>query len=190
MKRREFMRTCVTGVTVGAASLSRGMAAESEVEGRSRRIDPEKLAKTAYQSFIPGKLTCSESILIAGCEALGIKSDLVPDIALGLAGGIGLQGKACGIVTGGALVLSLAAAQKETEYPKKKMAAFQAVGRFRQAFEKRVGTTNCRKISGLDLTKPEDRKKLQTTVKEQTCAAYVKIGAELLATELREVLGQ
>jgi C_GCAxxG_C_C family probable redox protein len=187
MKRREFLRTYVTGVTVGAASLPVLPTAQASIKEGKRKIDPDKLSKTACQYFIPGKLTCCESILIAGCEALGLKSDLVPDIALGLAGGIGLQGKTCGVITGCALVLSLAIAEREKEYPKKKMTTLQAVGRIYDAFERQVGSTECRTLCGLDLTTPEGRKKLQESVKEQICNRYVHIGSELLIKELEKV---
>lgn len=39
----------------------------------------------------------------------------------------------------------------------------------------------------LDLTKPEDRKKLMESVKSQTCAKFVKGGARLLAEELQNI---
>ena len=187
MERREFFKTCAAGMTMGAVSLPLVETVRAEKEATKRDINPEKLAETAYEHFIPGKLTCCESILIAGCEALDVKSDLVPDIALGLAGGVGLQGKVCGVLTGSALVLSLAIAQKEKEYPKKKMATFQAVGRICNAFKERLGETQCRALCGLDLTTPEGRKKLEEGVKKQTCSRFVKVGSELLAEELRKL---
>lgn len=174
-------------MTMGAASLPFMKTAHAQGGTKKRNIDPAKMAETAYQFFIPGKRTCSESILKAGCEALGIKSDLIPDIALGLAGGIGLQGKTCGVLTSSALVLSLAVAQNEKEYPKKKMATLQAVGRMYKAFEECVGDTRCRALCDLDLTTPEGRKKLQTKVKKETCTRYVKVGSELLAKELQKL---
>lgn len=189
MKRREFLRTCVTGVTVGAgaASLPLLSTAHASIEEGRQNIDPDKLSKTAYQQFIPGKLTCCESILMAGCEALGVKSDLVPDIALGLAGGIGLQGKTCGVLSGCAMVLSLAIAQKESEYSKKKMSTLQAVARIYRAFKEKVGNTECRPLCGLDLTTPAGRKKMQESIKEQTCTRFVQVGSELLAIELQRL---
>jgi len=150
-------------------------------------IDADKLAARAHEHFIPGKRTCCEAILMAGCEALEIDSKLVPDIALGLAGGVGLQGETCGVITGSAMVVSLAVAAKEKEYRKKKMQTLEAVGRLRCAFQKEFGHTDCRSLCGLDLTKPEDRKKLMESVKSQTCAKFVKGGARLLAEELRNI---
>ena len=189
MKRREFLRTYLTGITVSASPVSLPLlsTAHASIEEGRRNIDPDKLSKTAYQKFIPGKLTCCESILIAGCEALGVKSDLIPDIALGLAGGIGLQGKTCGVLSGCAMVLSLAIAQKESEYPKKKMLTLQAVARIFRAFKEEVGNTECRPLCGLDLTTPAGRKNLQESVKEQTCTRFVQVGSKLLATELQKL---
>ena len=187
MKRREFLRTCVTGAAVGPASLPLLSTARAAAGVDTWKIDPDKLSEVAYQQFIPGKLTCCESILMAGCAALGIKKDLVPDVALGLAGGVGLQGKTCGVITGCAMVLPLAIAQKEKEYLKKKMATLQAVGRVYNAFEERAGSTECRTLCGLDLTTPEGRKKLQGSVKQQTCTRFVKVGSELLAMELQKL---
>jgi len=187
MKRREFLTSCVTGVTVSAASLPLLSITHAGIKEGKRNIDPDKLYQTAHQHFIPGKLTCCESILMAGCELLDVKSDLVPDVALGLAGGIGLQGKTCGVITGCAMVLSLAIAQREKEYPKKKMATLQAVGRIYNAFKERLGSTECRTLCGLDLTTPEGRKKLQESIKEQTCTKFVQVGSELLAIELERV---
>jgi C_GCAxxG_C_C family probable redox protein len=183
MKRREFLRTCTAGLIAGGGSLP--VVAMAGAEPAKRDIDPDKFCKTAHKYFIPGKLTCCESILMAGCEALGIQSDLVPDIALGLAGGIGLQGETCGVLSGCALVLSLAVAEREKEYPKKKMRTLQAVGRVHKAFKERLGRTDCRSLSGLDLTTPEGRKKLEGGVKEQVCDKYVRAGSELLAKELQ-----
>lgn len=187
MKRREFLSSCVTGVTVSATSLPLLPITHASIKEGKRNIDPDRLSQTAYQHFIPGKLTCCESILMAGCEVLDIKSDLVPDLALGLAGGIGLQGKTCGVITGCAMVLSLAIAQREKEYPKKKMTTLQAVGRIYNAFKEQMGSTECRTLCGLDLTTPEGRKNLQESVKEQTCTRFVQVGSELLAKELEKV---
>jgi len=162
-------------------------AARADENTARCKIDADKLAARAHEHFIPGKRTCCESILMAGCEALGIESNLVPDIALGLAGGVGLQGETCGVITSSAMVLSLAVAAKEKKYPKKKMQTLSAVGRLRCAFEKEFGHTDCRSLSGLDLTKPEDRKKLMESVKSQKCAKFVQAGARLLAKELQNI---
>lgn len=185
MDRREFVKIWTTALATGAVVSTLPSIALGEEKKLS--FDPDKFAETAYQHFIPGKLTCCEAMLLTGCEALGIESELIPDITLGLAGGVGFQGEICGVITGAALVLSLAVAEKETEYEKKKMITLGAVGQLHNAFKEQFGCTDCLTLSGLDLTTPEGRKKLGEGVKAQVCANFVREGAKLLAQQLQNI---
>jgi len=184
MDRREFMKLCSTALVAG--TLTSGLPSIAD-ELKQANIDPEEFAKLAYEHFIPGKLTCCESILLAGCEVLGIKSELVPDITLGLAGGVGFQGEICGVITGAAMVLSLAIAEKETNYDKKKMVTLNVVGQLHNSFKEKFGCTDCQTLSGLDLTTPEGKKKLAEGVKAQVCSNYVTEGAKMLALKLQGI---
>jgi C_GCAxxG_C_C family probable redox protein len=183
MKRRQFLETCAAGVAAaGSLSVAANAQGAETAAGKSTATDP--LAKAASEHFLVGNRACSESIVMAGCEALGIKSELIPDIALGLAGGVGGQGDTCGVLTGAALVLSAAIARKEAEYPKKKLRIMQAAGRLHSEFKTQFGCTSCRLLCGLDLTAEEGRKKLAAGVKAEKCAKFVEAGAKLLAREL------
>ncbi len=198
MKRREFLKKQGRILAVTAGMLTIGSAGIAEIteckdkdstpaipKAKPVSIDSTKLTEQACQTFIPDKKTCSESLLTAGCSALGIKSDLVPGIALGLAGGIGFQGKTCGVITGSAMVVSLAYSQRVSDYAARKKQTLQATGRIFKAFEKEFGSTDCRTLCGLDLTTPEDRKTLKTKVKAETCTKYVQAGSVFLAEELK-----
>jgi C_GCAxxG_C_C family probable redox protein len=189
MRRRDFVKGCTLGSVLGGSLLEGPPTLQAADAKQQAAIDPEELAKTAAGHFAAGKRTCCESILMAGCEALGIQSDLVPDIALGLAGGVGFQGETCGVLTGSALVLSLAVAQKETqtEYPKRMMRTLEAVGRVHKAFKEEFGHSDCRSLCGLDLTTPEGRQKLKEGVRAQKCTKFVQVGARLLANELGNI---
>jgi C_GCAxxG_C_C family probable redox protein len=184
MDRRRFLRATVACPAAAAAGGWTVGALAKESPAAVATIDADALAAAAHKHFIPGKKTCGEAILAAGCEALGISSDLVPDIALGLAGGCGLQGKTCGCVTGSAMVVGLAVGRQETDYGKKKKRTFKAVGGLVGRFEEQFGSTECRTISGLDLTKAADRKKLADHVKAQRCAKVVIAAARMLAETL------
>jgi C_GCAxxG_C_C family probable redox protein len=187
MKRREFVKTCVAGVTAGGVVLGvPGRSGQAE-QSKPGPISPDQLAKAAQRHFLEGKHSCCESVLLAGCEALGIKSELIPDIAIGLAGGIGMQGETCGVLTGSALVLSLAVAKKETEYPKKVMRATQAMAQVHKAFKREFAHTDCRSLTGVDLTTPEGKAKHKADVRAQKCARYVAAAARLLAAQLNTV---
>jgi len=181
MNRRTFMEAAAVGPVMAAMATA---APPAEGGQAAPRIDPDDLAAAAVKHFLPGKLTCGEALLLAGCEALGIRSDLVPDAALGLAGGVGLQGKTCGCVTGPAMVLGLAIARQESEYEPKKKRTFKVAGAFCKRFEEKYGTVLCREISGLDLTTPEGRKALMTHVKAEKCSKVVEAAARMLAESL------
>ncbi len=119
MNRRRFMQAAAAGPATATAAAATAHTRAGQPTTPAATVDPDELAQAAVRHFLPGKLTCGEALLKAGCEALGVRSDLVPDVALGLAGGVGLQGKTCGCVTGPAMVLGLAVGRQETEYKKK-----------------------------------------------------------------------
>ena len=148
-------------------------------------LDGERMAVAADHYFMVDGRCCGESVLKSGCEALGIKNDVVPDIALGLGGGMGLQGHICGAVAAAALVLSLAFANAIEDYPTRKTAVFAAVGRLCMELEKRFGSIQCRQMCGLDLTTPEGLNQLVESVKARKCAGFVKESARALAVELK-----
>ena len=183
MKRRQFLETCAAGVAAaGSLGMAPGTQGAETAAGTS--ILADQLAKAASEHFLVDNRACSESIVMAGCETLGIRNELIPDIALGLAGGVGGQGDTCGVLTGAAMVLSVAIARKETAYPKKKRRIVQATGRVHREFKTQFGCTGCRGLCGLDLTTEEGRKKLAEGVKGEKCAKFVQAGAKLLAREL------
>ena len=67
---------------------------------QTKQIDPDDVAQRATYYFVEKRKTCSEACLMAGAEALGIESPLLPEIAIAFAGGIGMQGDVCGAVPG------------------------------------------------------------------------------------------
>jgi C_GCAxxG_C_C family probable redox protein len=190
MKRREFMRVSTAGLATATGMLSAGhetrAAEKNETRESFRSPDPEDLAEAVNRHFIPGKKTCGEAMLLGSCEVLGIESPLVPDIALGMGGGIGVQGQVCGIVTGATMVTGIVVGSRETEYKKKKMRVFTACGKYLQSFEKKHGTLSCRRICGLDLTTPEGRAQLKKGLKVRRCAPVVQAGARMLGEVLRQ----
>jgi C_GCAxxG_C_C family probable redox protein len=183
MKRRQMLKTCVAAAT--AAGITSTLTPTARADRKTfAPIDSKKMVATALECFTTRGQTCPESILSAGCQALGIESDLVPDIALGLAGGVGLQGRICGLLTASAMVVSLAVAKKEKDYPKKKLQSLQITGRLFNKFAQQFGSCRCRLLCGLDLTTPEGREKLEKEVKLQVCTRYVRQATESLAREL------
>lgn len=147
-------------------------------------INEEKMADDAVFSFIEEKRSCGEAVLKSGCNALSIQNNYLPDIALGLGGGVGLQGHVCGAVTGSTLVLSLAMAEKHPDYATRKKATLDISGRLCQEVQQKLGSVLCRDLCGLDLTSAEDFKKHIDEGKTKQCAGIVKEISSILAREL------
>jgi len=151
-------------------------------------IDARKLIQRADALFMKECRCCGESLLCAGCEAIGVRCDLVPDIALGLGGGVGLQGETCGAVTGAALAVSVAWAKKTPLYDDRKMATFESAGRICDALKAKWGSVTCRKLCGLNLARPGGLEKLMAGVKAEKCTGFVKDAARELAKELKKIM--
>lgn len=154
---------------------------------QTKQIDPDDVAQRATYYFVEKGKTCSEACLMAGAEALGIESPLLPEIAIAFAGGIGMQGDVCGAVPGCVMALSLAAAQKAKEYPQRKAIAVPAAGRLYRKFAEQCGSLRCEQICGLDLTTPEGVAQLAAGVRDEKCAPAVAKAARLLAEELNRI---
>jgi C_GCAxxG_C_C family probable redox protein len=189
VNRRDFLRTSTAGLAAAGLFIGGDEAHPiegSEARGQLKSPEAEVFANAVHRHFIPGKKTCSEAMLLGCCETLGIESPLVPDIALGMGGGVGLQGHICGIVTGGTMVTGLVVGSREADYTKKKMRVLAASARFLQIFQQEYRTLSCRKICGLDLTTPEGRAELEAGVKAEKCAPVIQACARRLAEILRE----
>ena len=171
-----------------AAALLEHLLAEEERKPRmteeTKRIDPEQVAQRAKHHFVDQGRSCSEACLAAGAEALGIESPLLPEIAVGFAGGIGMQGDVCGAVAGCAMAISLAAARKAQDYAGRKKLAVPAVGRLYRKFAEQCGSVRCADICGLDLTTEEGIAKLRSGARDEKCAPAVAKAARLLGEEL------
>jgi arsenite methyltransferase len=175
---------CSSGTATAAPVLS--CSGKTTTREMDWLIDAEAMASAAHDYFMLVARCCGESLLLAGSEALGIESELFPDIALGLGGGMGLQGHICGAVSGASMVISLAVLQKEpNDYSTRQGMTFSAVGRLCRAVENRLGSVACQQLCGLDLTTDEGFQQLIAGVKAAKCAVVVKEVARILAAELQ-----
>jgi C_GCAxxG_C_C family probable redox protein len=161
---------------------------ESELDPDPELLRASVLSETAAEAFADLGLMCSEAVLIAACEALGLESRLVPHIALGLGAGVGRRGHTCGAVTGCALAISLALGERRMDREARKTEVLTRVGRLCRALEERLGTVECRTLTGLDLSLEEDRARFREDVKDRVCRPLVAEAARLLAYELEEIL--
>jgi len=152
-------------------------------------IDPDALAGRAQGLFLSGGLTCSQAVLQAGCEALGIQDPLVPGIALGLGGGVGGQGLTCGILTGAALCVSVAmtVGHPELDAAEKRRRVMTATATVVQAFQAENHHTDCRGICGMDLHAPTVTPQAKAIVRTRVCGPCLAGCARVLAGVLNDL---
>lgn len=174
------------GPGVGALLGGAAHAGEPKAMSANEPIDADALAAETRRIYVDQKRTCAEALVTAGLEALGIESDLFPDMGLGLAGGVGLQGQTCGLITGAALVLSAAGARIQ-DYKARKRIVLEATRRVAAAFTPEPGSTQCRNITGLDYADPKTSGASKKKVKAEICAPLAERIARVLARELTTV---
>lgn len=143
------------------------------IEVTTREEVVERAVGYAEEGFL-----CSESVLMALRDALGVSCGCVPRIATGFAAGIGRTGNLCGAFTGAVMGLGLAlgrdrpvAGERAPHWYSKKMA---------EAFEEAEGSLTCPGILGLDIGDPDDYQKYREGNTWSTvCRGLIKMATGL-----------
>jgi C_GCAxxG_C_C family probable redox protein len=89
------------------------------------------------------------------CQEFEIEldKDIVPQIAIGFAGGIGITGSVCGAVVGGVMALGLKMGRGDTM--EEMLHRFELTREFRRRFEAEMETISCHELTGVELTELE-----------------------------------
>jgi C_GCAxxG_C_C family probable redox protein len=106
---------------------------------------------------------------LAVCQELEMDTGngVIPRIASGFGGGIGNTGAVCGAIVGAVMALSLKMEQGGME---EYMRLAGVIQEFRRRFGSKMGTINCRELTGLDLTDEEGLKEsMSSDVAQQVC---------------------
>jgi C_GCAxxG_C_C family probable redox protein len=126
-------------------------------------------------------------VLLAVCQELGIEAgnDVIPQIAIAFAGGIGNTGSVCGAVVGAVMAIGLRRGRGETM--EEMMGHLAVAQEFRRRFEAEMGTINCRELTGLDLNAEDGLEQLMNSDIPQTvCFPAVGAAYRLVLDLLKE----
>lgn len=102
-------------------------------------------AKTAKSLFAQG-YNCSQSVLLAFCEELGLDGKTAAKMALSFGGGMGGMRETCGALTGAFMALGLARGTGESPAPAEKATHYHAVSQLAEMFRTKNGSTLCREL--------------------------------------------
>lgn len=112
--------------------------------------------ESAIVNFKNG-LNCSQSVLLAFSQELGLEKDLALKISSGFGGGI-CQGEVCGVVTGAVMVLNLKYGNSKQDDNESKEKVYEIIRLFNKEFTKINGSIICRDLLGYDLKQEGARK--------------------------------
>ncbi len=148
------------------------------------RIDcgEPRVADTAADFFNEG-YNCAETMVLALAPAGGRIPEGVQRAATAFGGGIARVGLTCGCVTGAAIAVGLHLGRTSPEDKDAKERAYRATANLVRRVEAEFGTTECRKLTGLDFNADNPQAELDR-VNCEVCAKLVRFTAQAAAEEI------
>jgi C_GCAxxG_C_C family probable redox protein len=118
-------------------------------------MDP---AARARSLFLTNETTfgCAETTLVALQEHFRLPNASDPSPAMALNGGIAYSGGMCGAITGAALAVGRLAEQRIDDHKEAKRIGRRIIQSLMTAFAAEHGATDCRSLTGFDLTLDHD----------------------------------
>ena len=115
----------------------------------SRRTDQ------AINEFDRG-FSCSQAVLAAFCEELGLDRNTALKISQPFGGGMAQRGETCGAVTGAYMVIGLKHGRTQPEDTAARDRTYALMREFIDRFTNAHGTLQCRELLGYKLDDPAD----------------------------------
>jgi C_GCAxxG_C_C family probable redox protein len=140
-------------------------------------MDRKNLAQARHQQGF----NCSQCVLAAFADELGLNQASALKIAAGFGGGLGRTGETCGIVTGAVMVLGLKYGPVAATDLASKEAAYAKVREFLRLFQERHQALRCRDLLRCDISTPEGFQSARARNLFATqCAAYIGDAVDIL----------
>jgi C_GCAxxG_C_C family probable redox protein len=142
-------------------------------------------AEQAVKLFDEG-YNCSQAVLGAFCESLGLEQTTALTLASGFGGGIGCGGDVCGSLTGAIMVLGLKYGTADAADKTTKNEMYRKTRVFTEEFKLQTGSLYCRDLLGFDMATEEGQLAAKRPGAFGDCPQFVRVAAEILEEMLRE----
>ncbi|MEG0570650.1 MAG: C-GCAxxG-C-C family protein [Oscillospiraceae bacterium] len=130
--------------------------------------------------FLQG-YNCSQSVLLAFADDIGVDKETASLLALGLGGGVGRMREVCGTILGASMVLGVVIARKNPKDIEAKKEVYAAVQKLSEQFKEQNGSIICRELLGtLADSGATPSVRNAEYYKKRPCSDLVKCTAELL----------
>jgi C_GCAxxG_C_C family probable redox protein len=149
-------------------------------------MDPKNPIDQAVANFSAGYL-CSQSILLAYADRLGVEPGTAARVASPFGAGIAYLGRTCGAVTGALMVIGLRYGHETPEEVEAKEAMYAKAEVFLNRFEARHGSLECGDLLSCDVSVPEELEQAKAEgLFDDLCPRYVADAAAILGELLEE----
>lgn len=144
-----------------------------------------KYGERAYENFHKG-YNCSQSVVLAFQEELGLPQDTILKISSGFGGGFGRMREVCGAFSGITMVIGALAGNTD---PSQKTATYtriqQAAAKFKEGNGRRPSII-CKEMLGLEKAEgtPVASERTPEYYKNRPCADLCRFAADMAAQEL------
>lgn len=105
----------------------------------------EKAMKLFEQGY-----NCSQSVVLAYADVLGLDWDQAAKMSASFGGGLGRMRHVCGSVSGMSMVAGMLTATSDPKNTEQKKENYEVVQKLAKEFEERNGSIICRELLGLD----------------------------------------
>ncbi len=134
----------------------------------------------ALSTFASG-LNCSQSVLTAFSNELGLDTQSALRVACGFGGGMGRTAQTCGAVTGAFMVIGLKHGQTQKDDKEAKEKTYALVREFIDLFTKKHGSTLCRELLSRNIDTPEGyQKAVEENLFKTLCPRFVESAVNIL----------
>lgn len=125
-----------------------------------------------FNSGGAGGFNCAESTMYGITTTLGIENKNLLPFASPFGGGLGRNGKICGSLMVGMMLLGNKFGRNDPDEPR--APAYAAADRLLENFEAKFGKLNCRDLTGLDLKAIDNTGEEKQRVHHEVCRPIVK----------------
>lgn len=107
---------------------------------------------------------CSQAVLAAFADTLGLDESTALKLASDFGGGIGCTGGTCGALTGAVMVMGMRYGTADSPDKTTKLEVYRKVRRLTEEYKLRTGSTICRELLGFDMSSEEGQTMSKTPV--------------------------
>jgi C_GCAxxG_C_C family probable redox protein len=144
-------------------------------------------SERAVELFKEG-YNCSQAVLGAYCEEVGLDIKTALMLTSPFGGGIGRLREVCGAASGMFMIAGLKYGYVDPKDMKAKKEHYEMVQKLVERFKEENGSIICRELLGLDIVhdKPEPEKRTEAYYKKRPCAEIVRSAAEIIGELLEK----